>query len=77
MDSQAQLLVRDQESFLFLETPSRKLLLPSTRLQAEEDFATAAKRYISEVKVLPTAGSHVERATACGRMEVKHIPVLH
>ena len=49
MDSQAQLLVRDQESFLFLETPSRKLLLPSTRVQADEDFAAAAQRYINEV----------------------------
>ena len=49
MDNQAQLVVRDQESFLFVETPSKKLLLPSARVQPEEDFFTAAQRCITEV----------------------------
>ena len=49
MDNQAQLVVKEQESFLFLETPSKRLLLPSTRVQPEEDFSAAAQRCITEV----------------------------
>lgn len=50
MDSQAQLVVRDQDNnYLLLETPSKKLLLPSTRVGQDEDFHTAALRYITEV----------------------------
>ena len=52
MDSQAQVVVRDQEIFLFLETPSKKLLLPSSRVKADEDFAAAAHRCITEVCTL-------------------------
>ena len=52
MDSQAQVVVRDQERFLFLETPSKKLLLPSSRVKADEDFAAAAQRCITEVCTL-------------------------
>ena len=52
MDNQAQLLVRDEEGkYLLLETPSKKLLLPSARLKDEEDFQDAALRYITEVRV--------------------------
>lgn len=50
MDSQAQLVVRDQDKkYLLLETPSKKLLLPSTRVKEDEDFHAAALRYITEV----------------------------
>ena len=50
MDNQAQLVIRDQDSnYLFLETPSKKLLLPSTRVKQDEDFHAAALRYITEV----------------------------
>lgn len=50
MDSQAQLVVRDQDNnYLLLETPSKKLLLPSTRVGQDEDFHAAALRYTTEV----------------------------
>ena len=50
MDSQAQLLVRDEGGkYLLLETLSKKLLLPSTRVKEDEDFQAAALRYITEV----------------------------
>lgn len=52
MDSQAQLVVKDQENILFLETPSRKLLLPTARVQAGEDFVRAAQRCIAEVCII-------------------------
>ena len=61
MDNQAQLVVRDQESFLFLETPSKKLLLPSTRVKPDEDFAAAAQRCITEVRV----AAHVQPVYVC------------
>ena len=51
MDSQAQLLVRDEGGkYLLLETLSKKLLLPSTRVKEDEDFQAAALRYITEVQ---------------------------
>ena len=60
MEDQVQLVVRGTDGgYLLIESTSKKLHLPTTKLRESEDFKTAAQRCLKQVPCMTQGGKNV------------------